>query len=513
MAEENLERQFRELKKLMTNAMLFDRSLLASRLGVSFNGQRDIYDSAGYKKGLLFADYYGAYRRQDIARRVVRLGPDETWRLAPDVLDGTTSDDAKQDSEFVRAWNRLAHGSKVGEKAETQQGLLHYLNRVDCVSGIGRYGVLLLGVRDGKSLEEPLEKGSLHGPEDLLYTASFDEGGAQIPQMVTDINDERFGKPAFYNLWTATTTMDATSQSTALMRRVHWSRCIHVAENLENNDTFGTPRLEACWNRVFDLLKVMAGAGEAAWKLLDAGHIMTTKPGGKLPTREADLTALEDQIEEFVHGLRRWLLAENLESTTMGGQMSDPTGLVMINVALIAAATGYPQRILFGSERGSLASTQDEVNLANVISTRQNNYAGPMLLRPLINRLIWAGILPMPNSGEFCFQWKPLFETKRLEGAQVADAAASAMQKAGVEIDPVEFATVYLPEVDASKVKAKQVAPTTMLAGQGAGDPANPGDPTLQDDRMTSDKMTSPVGNREGGKGDAFVSGFWRDYP
>ena len=106
MGQERLERQFGEMKRLVANAMLLDRSMLAARLGMSFNGQRDIYASAGYKKELIFADFYGAYRRQDIARRIVRAPADETWRLGVDVLDGTTSDDATKDSEFVQAWNQ-----------------------------------------------------------------------------------------------------------------------------------------------------------------------------------------------------------------------------------------------------------------------------------------------------------------------------------------------------------------------------------------------------------------------
>ena len=57
MAGEQLEQQVGQLKRLVANAMLFDRSLLAARLGVSFNGSRDIYTAAGYRKVLLFSDY------------------------------------------------------------------------------------------------------------------------------------------------------------------------------------------------------------------------------------------------------------------------------------------------------------------------------------------------------------------------------------------------------------------------------------------------------------------------
>ncbi|RIK41621.1 MAG: hypothetical protein DCC55_11430 [Chloroflexi bacterium] len=251
-------------------------------------------------------------------------------------------------------------------------------------------------------------------------------------------------------------------------------RSIHIAEDLENDDIFGTPRLEACWNRVYDLLKIMAGSGEAAWKLLDTGQILTTKPGNKLPDRDDQLRDLEDQIDEFVHGLRRWLLAEGLESTGVEGAVEDPSGLVKINVALISAATGIPQRILIGSERGELASSQDEENWANLIATRQQNYVGPNILRPLIGRLIWGGVLPKPSSGAFSIWWPPLKESRREENATVAQKVAAALRTLGIEVDPVEFVKTFLNELPATAVRAPAAlpAPATNAAkgGDGAGD-------------------------------------------
>ena len=79
-------RAVREL--LAVNSALVERLSMLSNLGMSFDGKRDIYTSAGYKKALTFDDYYGAYRRQDIARRVVIAPANETWRKPPSVMDG-----------------------------------------------------------------------------------------------------------------------------------------------------------------------------------------------------------------------------------------------------------------------------------------------------------------------------------------------------------------------------------------------------------------------------------------
>ena len=44
----------------------------------------------------------------------------------------------------------------------------------------------------------------------------------------------------------------------------------------------------------------------------------------------------------------------------LGGELQDPTGAIDNILKLISAGTGIPLRKLTGSERGELASTQDD---------------------------------------------------------------------------------------------------------------------------------------------------------
>lgn len=460
------------LRVLTTNSALIERMSLAGASGRLYAGARDIFEAAGYATVLDFDALYDAYKRQEIAKRIVRAAADETWRLPPEILDGDDLDSAKEDGVFVDAVRQLAVGTKTGA-ADSMPGLWHYVSRVDRISGIGRYGVMLLGVRDSKAFVEPLEPAK-RKPEDLLYISVFHEGTAKVDEWVADKTDPRYGRPLFYSLTLG------SDENAARTERVHWTRCIHIAEDLEDDDTFGTPRLEACWNRIVDILKIMAGAGEAAWKLLDTGHIISTKEGARLPTKEGDLIALEDQIDEFVNGLRRWLLAEGLDASRLEGSVQDPSGLVMTNIALISAATGIPQRILLGSERGELASSQDEGNWAKQIETRQSAYAGPLIVRPLLNRLIYAGILPMPTSGHFAIRWPALVETDRMRDATIATTIADALTKIGANVDAKEFAKALLPDVPDEAIKEPEPVPAQLLPPVGAvpglnGQPGQPG--------------------------------------
>lgn len=438
--------QYRRLA-LSVNNLLADRNRLAGMLGQLMDGKRDVYAAAGYPQVLTFTDYNGAYRRQDVARSIVAAKPAETWRLPPLVLDGPDEKRGRDDTEFASAVQALAKGSELGS-LDDKFGLWHICHRLDRVAGIGRYGVLFLGIRGDDKPEEPLQPKGGASARDLLYLSVYDEGHAEITEFDSAPTSPRFGLPLYYSL-TTTDGKVGGSKST----RVHWSRCIHVAENLDGDDIYGTPRLEACWNRIVDILKIMAGSGEAAWKLLDPGYNIRADEGKRLPTDPGDVQALSDQIEDFINGYTRWLMLEGMTVNPMPGSVQDPSGLITTNISLISAATDIPQRILLGSERGELASTQDERNWTTKIETRQVNHVEPNIIRPLLSRLIYAGVLPAPSSGEVTIQWPNLLESDRSAEAQTAKTAGEALATVGAKVDPKVFVETYLPELPVSSIE------------------------------------------------------------
>ncbi len=153
-------------------------------------------------------------------------------------------------------------------------------------------------------------------------------------------------------------------------------------------------------------------------------------------------------------------------------------------------------------------SSQDEGNWAKQIETRQQSYAGPLIIRPLVNRLIYAGILPMPTTGNFVIKWPALVDSDRARDAGIAATVAEALTKIGAEIDPVIFAETYFPDLPRGAVKrAPQppqqplgiVAPegqqdATQLPQQGTGgqpdaEPENGGEPVAN----TGARFRGPV--------------------
>lgn len=484
--------QMRRAVALVANSLLADRAQIAGAIGMQYDGRRDVFAAAGYPQQLTFQDYHGAYRRQDIARRIVAAKPAETWRLQPEVLDGAKIEDGKDDTEFAKAVKALAEGTDIGDIDDTRHNLWHVAHRLDRVAGIGRYGVLYIGIKDGKDPAEPLDAGAAKGVKDLLYLSVYNEQTAALDTLVTDPSSPRFGLPEYYRLTTKTGDGASTTEI-----RAHWSRCLHVAEDIDDDELYGTPRLEAAWNRLVDLLKILASSGEAAWKLSDPGYSITAGEGKRLPVDEAALANLQGQIEDFIDGLTRYLLLEGLEPQAIAGSIQDPTGLVLINVSLISAATGIPQRILLGSERGELSSQQDERNWAKQIETRQVTHVEPAIVMPLISRLVYAGVLPRPKSGKVSVKWLPLLESDKAAEATTAKAAAEALVAAGAEIDPVKFAAVYLPDVPADAIEKKEPAPVPPALAGFTGQPAQDGADGAQD------ASNDPTGTQDAEDGSA----------
>src|SRR5678815_446086 len=92
-------------------------------------------------------------------------------------------------------------------------------------------------------------------------------------------------------------------------------------------------------------------------------------------------------------------------------------------ITQIAGAKAIPKRILTGSEMGELASSQDRDNWKDQVQGRQTGYAGPYIVRPLVDRLVKYGYLPPPKEGPLAYEvrWphiETLTEKEKVDGAK-----------------------------------------------------------------------------------------------
>lgn len=380
---------------------LTGRLRFARRAGFQYGRARDTYAAAGYipQGEEAFEDYWGMYDRGAIAGKIVDMFPQTTWKTPPEIM---IEGQGEIEPAFVKQFNETAKRLR----------LWHYLQRADRLSRIGQYGVLMIGtVGTDQKLSEEMPK--LKGPEDILYLSAFHENDAAINTWVVDPSNERFGFPETYRL-DLSSGVPGFKAGTEV---VHWTRVIHVAEDLLNDEVHGRPALKRCLNRLMDLDKVCASTGEAFWQL--AARILT---GNIDPEGEIDgdiMDKMGESLEEMVHGLRRQFLGQGVDLSWLDSTPPDPSGAGDFFLSMIAAASGYPKRILFGSERGELASSQDERNYMGSVNERQEQHAEPNILRAFIDRIIDRGGFDSPGEAGYIVSWPPLFELDETQKAEV----------------------------------------------------------------------------------------------
>jgi len=444
----------------------FLRGMLGRMLGWSHDGRRDLYKAFGYPQvGTVDVTLFEQmYARGGIASRIIRAFPADTWCDYPALADEAGSSTTKGEdgySPFSEAWETLCEKLK----------LAHYFERVDRLSGIGQYAVLLLGYADGSDLAQPVGEGR----HDLAYVVPYMETNAKIVKLVQDTADARYGLPEVYQLKQGKPYLGTATVSTQT-QNVHYSRILHVAEFLEENDIYGVPRLLPSLNYLMDLQKVVGSGAETFW--------LNARPGiGLWADKEANLTPedivkMKTQAEEWENQLRRTLVGSGMTAQNIGATVADPSPNIEKLLDLIAGTHAMPKRILVGSERGELSSSQDEGNWSKQIDNRRENYATPTIIKPFVETMIATGNLPKPQGQWWC-EW-PERAVSPKEQSEIAVAKSTALQNytstPGAElVVPQQEFRVWIGEEPVSNYDIAGVEDTAA----GAVAAANRPDPAL----------------------------------
>lgn len=372
------------------------RARFQNMLGLTHGGKRNLYEVFGYPQEITADMLYMLYVRGGIAARIIRQFPQSTWRDEPIIRDLAGSS-AEQLDPRGRTNKSYSPFCEAVEDFFEKYGLWRVIERADRVSSIGRFGIILLGFDDSDNLASPLRAGK----SKLLYASPYGEPGVQVTKWDSDPKSARFGMPEQYQVNQSTGMLGSGAPSRVALS-VHWSRVIHIAEFLDSDDCYGVPRLLPVYNHLMDLEKVTGGAAETFWLAANRGLALWTEPEATLD--EEEIANMKKQAEEFQHQLRRTLVGSGMRAEVLGADAPDsgPTADRLID--LISGTVGMPKRILLGTERGELSSSQDESNWSSRIDERRRNFASPMILKPLVQRLIATGNLPEPE-GMFWVEW------------------------------------------------------------------------------------------------------------
>lgn len=414
----------------LTQALNF-RERFREALLTTFGGKRNVGKALGYKEVLTVPDYRARFARNEVANRVVKALPKATWKGGADVID---DDNPGIETPFESEWADLAERLNIWSK----------FLQADVLAGIGHYAILLIGA-PGK-LEEPLTQCAA---KDIAYLQAYCEDDATIQRFDIDIHSPRFGMPEYYMVNRTNMSSPTAINSAVVGRLVHWTRVIHVADGLLDDNVYGEPRLQCIWNRLDDLEKVAGGGAEAFWRRADAGMQFDIDP--TLDLDEPAKAKMKEQVEAYEHELKRTMTTRGVKVKQLGSDVADFSNSVNSIISLISAGTGIPQRVLMGSEQAKLASKMDRSNWDERVEDRRRDYATPYVVRPFIERMIGFGALPEPKTGAYDVRWTQLRVLDDEQRAQVAGQWAALNKDMGETVvmpDEIRERVLGLPRLE-----------------------------------------------------------------
>lgn len=263
------------------------------------------------------------------------------------------------------------------------------------------------GVQYGPS-EALADKPSKQGDLKLVFLRAYSEDMVQIVRYEWNIFNPRFGLPVMYRI-TLNDPRDMSSGGVGLPLAtvfVHWSRVIHVADNRNSSEIFGAPRLRPILNNVLGLHKLYGCGPEMFWKAAFPGLSFETNPqlGGDVLI---DVQALLNMYEQYQNSLQRALVTSGMTVKQLAPAVADPASQIDKQLEAICIQLEMPVRVFKGSERGELASSQDDEKWNDRVKARQCNYLTPRVVAPFYDRLIQLGVLPEPEDG-YGVEWPSL---------------------------------------------------------------------------------------------------------
>lgn len=388
---------------------LSTRMSLMGSLGTSHNGQRDLWKILGYPNDVVSSDFLKQWKRGDLARAIIDKPITATWQ-GPVTI---TEPEQEEQTELELAYEAL----------DRKLFLKNKMKRADRLSELGKYSIILLGFDD--STAETWRQPVSEGQRTLKYIRVVSEANAEVTTWEEDPSDERYGYPRLYSI----KLHKPGQKDTVDMITVHYSRVIHITPTLLEDEIEGVPLIETIYNRLIDIEKLAGGSAEMFWRGARPGYSGKAQEGYKIGTQaKKDLLK---EIEEYENDLKRILVTEGIDLQTLSQQIGDPKNHMQVQLQFVSAITNIPLRILIGSERGELASTQDQNHWKEEITQRRTERISAKIIRPFIDRLIKYGALPEPvgELHEYEVGWSDLFSMSAKDKSEIGKTLSEAITK------------------------------------------------------------------------------------
>ena len=395
---------------------MVQRAGFAGLLGQSFGGKRDYYEIFGYDRQLDSNKIWEMYNRGGIAHRIVHAYPDAVWGRPPQLY-------SQSNPEWNAEWDVFARKFRFWD----------VIKKADVLAGLGRFSAILVGTTNS-SLQQPLRKDA-----NITFLQPYSDTNITVSQWETDATNPRFGMPKMYTVYpnrnrNSVDTQTSTTAPVSSSFMVHHSRIIHISRGGLESPVYGIPRYAPVWNYLMDLMKVVGSSAESYWMTAYQG--VHADVDAEMDMSEDDAMDLSDEIDEFQHGLRRFIRTRGVDIKSLGSKVADPRGAFDVVMTLISGTTGVPKRILLGSEAGQLASSQDRANWAERVEEERFNHAEPNIIWPAVTWLRdYSMIGDIPDDVQLL--WPDAYRLNPLERSQQSAQTARTVANLSKGMAPV----------------------------------------------------------------------------
>lgn len=404
-----------------------------------------------YPENVRFEQYYHMYARNNVAARVIETFPDYCWAAMPFATDGNGAD-----SRFSKAVMTLLT-TQYKMQDGVSQSLLASMKQLDVLGGIGGESLLVFGFRDGRRLSEPVS-GS-RGTE-IAWVKLLHNGQFEIEKRDEDETSSTFGDVILYRTKEFKATVDLNfSSQIAEGRSIHASRCVHFKES--NGLSYGTSRIQKCYNQLLDITKLSGASAEVYWLGAFSGLSIETDPQARLD--DSAYTKMMESTQKYFDGLGRALIFEGATSKLLYPAIVSPKDHFDLQITMISIATAVPRRFLTGAEAAKLASQQDTLNWMERVTNRREMFVGPRVVAPVVQRCIDAGVIPSPRDGTFTVTWprsQSLALNERSDAARNMTAAWNSYFSTGMAA-VIPFPVYLLYACGFSETEAEDIASKT----------------------------------------------------
>ena len=421
-------------------------SQFVSQFGSQDRKHKMPWKSYGYPETLTFLDFYDMYRRNPYAKAGVNRTVEKTWETFPELVED-------EDHHNQTPWEK-----KVNAQLKKWR-FWHHLKQLDEKQRVGEFGALAFMVRDGEALKDPLYSA---GPEDLVKIRTLYQGQLYINTYNYDETDPNYGDPKMFQFIENIPGENSRGKERSV--ELSPSRLVVWAEGTHTGHIDGIPALEAGFNSLINLEKVLGAGGEGFW--LNARSPLNIDFDPKIDINKL-ATVLgargPDEIRQKMGELiRKFRLGYDESLMTQGGSVTpiqvtlpNPKEFVDGDLSAFCASISTPTKILVGMQTGERASSEDQVDWNRTNQSRRETFAIPSI-EHTIDRMIQIGFIEPPPNGMYHVKWDSLMEstqTEKLEAAKVM----SEINKNGMGAEGPVFSNEQMAQVSGFEYKEVEI--------------------------------------------------------